>query len=100
MSQSVEMVSNIHHKTFALNVRRNSPQPSIFVRSFSAITTGSVEMMIQGQTTLILHAGDSFLMPPRTPHNAMDTRTPTNPSHSTLRFNIPSAVDNVSASVP
>ena len=32
MSQSVEMVSNIHHKTFALNVRRNSPQPSIFVR--------------------------------------------------------------------
>ena len=25
MSQRVEMVSNIHHKTFALNVRRNSP---------------------------------------------------------------------------
>ena len=39
MSQSVEMVSNIHHKTFALNVRRNSPQPSIFVRWFNAITS-------------------------------------------------------------
>ena len=36
------------------------------------ILAGSVEMMIQGQPTLILHAGDSFLMPPRTPHNALD----------------------------
>ena len=36
------------------------------------ILSGTVEMMIQGQPTLILHAGDSFLMPPRTPHNALD----------------------------
>ena len=36
------------------------------------ILAGTVEMMIQGQPTLILHAGDSFLMPPRTPHNALD----------------------------
>ncbi len=33
MSQGVEMVSNIQRNFFALNVRRYSPQPSIFVRS-------------------------------------------------------------------
>jgi quercetin dioxygenase-like cupin family protein len=36
------------------------------------ILAGTVEIMIQGQSTLILHAGDSFLIPPRTPHNALD----------------------------
>jgi hypothetical protein len=29
-------------------------------------------MMIQDQPALILKAGDPFLMPPRTPHNALD----------------------------
>jgi hypothetical protein len=29
-------------------------------------------MMIRGQPTLTLHAGDGFLMPPGTPHNARD----------------------------
>jgi len=36
------------------------------------IIAGTVEMMIQGQATLTLHAGDPFLIPPRTPHNALD----------------------------
>ena len=36
------------------------------------ILAGTVEMMIEGQPTLTLHAGDPFLMPPRTPHNALD----------------------------
>jgi quercetin dioxygenase-like cupin family protein len=36
------------------------------------ILAGTVQMMIQDQPTLILHAGDPFLMPPRTPHNALD----------------------------
>ncbi|MCW2676633.1 MAG: hypothetical protein JWR70_1673 [Modestobacter sp.] len=36
------------------------------------IVAGTVDMMIQGQPTLNLHAGDGFLMPPRTPHNARD----------------------------
>lgn len=36
------------------------------------IVAGTVRMMIQGKTTLILHAGDPFLIPPRTPHNALD----------------------------
>jgi quercetin dioxygenase-like cupin family protein len=36
------------------------------------ILAGTVQMMIEGQPTLILHAGDPFLMPPRTPHNALD----------------------------
>jgi hypothetical protein len=32
------MSSNIERIFFALNVRRDGPQPSIFVRTFSAIT--------------------------------------------------------------
>jgi quercetin dioxygenase-like cupin family protein len=36
------------------------------------ILAGTVEMMIEGQPTLTLHAGDPFLMPPRVPHNALD----------------------------
>ena len=38
MSENVEIVSNIQRKKIALNVRRDGLQPSIFVRSFSAIT--------------------------------------------------------------
>ena len=33
---------------------------------------GTVEMKINDQPTLTLHQGDPFLMPPRTPHNALD----------------------------
>jgi quercetin dioxygenase-like cupin family protein len=36
------------------------------------ILAGTVEMQIEGHPTLTLHAGDPFLMPPRTPHNALD----------------------------
>jgi quercetin dioxygenase-like cupin family protein len=36
------------------------------------ILAGTVEMQIEGRPTLTLHAGDPFLMPPRTPHNATD----------------------------
>ena len=36
------------------------------------ILAGTVEMMIEGRPTLTLQAGDGFLMPPRTPHNALD----------------------------
>ncbi len=36
------------------------------------ILAGTVEMEIEGQETLTLNAGDPFLMPPRTPHNATD----------------------------
>ena len=36
------------------------------------ILAGTVEMQIQGQPTLTLHAGDPFLIPPRTLHNALD----------------------------
>src|SRR4051794_21925190 len=31
-----------------------------------------VKMEIAGRSTLILDAGDPFLIPPRTPHNALD----------------------------
>lgn len=36
------------------------------------ILAGTVKMMIQGQPTLMLPAGSPFLIPPRTPHNALD----------------------------
>jgi quercetin dioxygenase-like cupin family protein len=36
------------------------------------IVAGTVEMAIDGRPTLTLHAGDGFLIPPRTPHNARD----------------------------
>ncbi len=36
------------------------------------IVAGTVEMRIEGRPTLTLHAGDGFLVPPGTPHNALD----------------------------
>jgi quercetin dioxygenase-like cupin family protein len=36
------------------------------------IVAGTVEMRIRDADTLTLHAGDGFLIPPRTPHNARD----------------------------
>ena len=36
------------------------------------ILGGTVEMMIRDRPTLTLHVGDPFLIPPRTPHNALD----------------------------
>jgi quercetin dioxygenase-like cupin family protein len=36
------------------------------------IVAGTVQMMIQGEPTLILNAGDGFLITPRHPHNALD----------------------------
>jgi len=37
--RQVEVMSNIHPKFFGVNVRRYGPQPSIFIRSFSQITS-------------------------------------------------------------
>lgn len=36
------------------------------------ILAGNVRMEIEGGVTLTLNAGDPFLIPPRTPHNATD----------------------------
>jgi len=36
------------------------------------IIAGEVEMMVQGRSSVVLRAGDGFLIPPRTPHNARD----------------------------
>ncbi|HEX8346348.1 MAG TPA: cupin domain-containing protein [Actinoplanes sp.] len=36
------------------------------------ILTGTVQMQIQDQPTLTLPAGHGFLIPPGTPHNALD----------------------------
>ena len=36
------------------------------------ILAGTVEMHRRDQPSVTLHAGDPFLIPPRTPHNAID----------------------------
>ena len=36
------------------------------------IVAGTVEMQVRDADTHTLHAGDGFLIPPRTPHNARD----------------------------
>ena len=36
------------------------------------IVAGTVQMRIEGQPSLTLHAGDGFLIPPGIPHNALD----------------------------
>jgi quercetin dioxygenase-like cupin family protein len=36
------------------------------------IVAGTVQMEIRDQPTLTLSPGDGFLIPPRTPHNALD----------------------------
>ena len=36
------------------------------------IIAGQVEMKVQGRATIVLRAGEGFLIPPRTPHNARD----------------------------
>jgi quercetin dioxygenase-like cupin family protein len=36
------------------------------------ILAGTVRMEIEARPTLVLNAGDPFLIPPRTPHNALD----------------------------
>ena len=36
------------------------------------IAAGTVEMRIKDRPTLTLQTGDAFLIPPRTPHNALD----------------------------
>ena len=36
------------------------------------ILAGTVQMEIKDQPTLTLNTGDGFLIPPRTPHNALD----------------------------
>ena len=38
-SRALEMMSNLQRKKFALKVRRDGPQSSIFVRSFRSFTT-------------------------------------------------------------
>jgi len=36
------------------------------------LLTGTIQMMIKDRETLIVHAGEGFLIPPGTPHNALD----------------------------
>ncbi len=47
------------------------------------ILAGTVELEVLGRPTLTLNAGDAFLMPPRTPHNALDVGSATGQMLST-----------------
>jgi quercetin dioxygenase-like cupin family protein len=47
------------------------------------IVAGTVRMMIEGASTLTLHAGEGFLIPPRMPHNALDVGPETSQMLST-----------------
>ena len=47
------------------------------------IIAGTVEMERLGHPTVVLHAGDPFLMPPDTPHNATDIGSETGQMLST-----------------
>ena len=46
-------------------------------------TPAPVRMMIQGEPTLTLHAGDGFTISPRSPHDTSSTVTPVGCSHRT-----------------
>jgi hypothetical protein len=48
-SWTLEIVSNLHLQKIALKVRRDGPQPSIFVRSFSAITMTALGLGARGR---------------------------------------------------
>ena len=37
-----------------------------------SLLAGTVEVSIEGRTPVVLQAGEGFLVPPRTPHNARD----------------------------
>lgn len=52
------------------------------------IVGGTVEMRIADSPTLELHAGDGFLIPPGTPHNALDLGPGTGHMLSTYIVNI------------
>jgi len=47
------------------------------------ILAGTVEMHIEGRPTLVLHAGDGFLMTPHLAHNALDVGAETGQMLST-----------------
>jgi hypothetical protein len=56
----MEVASNIQPKKFGLNVRRNGPQPSIFVRSFSPITTRIKMCLIEKEESNIFLQGGTY----------------------------------------
>jgi quercetin dioxygenase-like cupin family protein len=64
------------------------------------ILAGTVEMRIEGRPTLTLHAGDGFLIPPRTPHDALDLGPGTGQMLSTYVVEVGEPLSTLSGSVP
>jgi quercetin dioxygenase-like cupin family protein len=61
------------------------------------IVAGTVQMEIKDQATLTLHAGEGFLIPPRTPHNALDLGPETGVMLSTYIVEIGEPISSVAA---
>ena len=61
------------------------------------IVTGTVQMEIKDQATLTLHAGEGFLIPPSTPHNALDLGPDTGVMLSTYIVEIGEPISSVAA---
>lgn len=61
--------ASIHRDPGRRGVRLAHPHPG---EEIGYIVTGTVETAIDGRATLTLQAGDGFLIPPGTPHNARD----------------------------
>src|SRR3954454_6863124 len=59
------------------------------------ILAGRVEMEISGKPILTLNAGDPFLIPPRTPHNATDVGADTGQMLSTYIVEVGAADSRV-----
>ena len=59
------------------------------------IVAGTVQMEIEGGPTLTLHAGEGFLIPPRTPHNATDLGPDTGQMLSTYLVEVGEPISSV-----
>jgi quercetin dioxygenase-like cupin family protein len=59
------------------------------------IVAGHVQMEIEGQPTLDLRPGEGFLIPPRTPHNALDLGPDTGQMLSTYIVEVGEPISSV-----
>jgi quercetin dioxygenase-like cupin family protein len=59
------------------------------------ILSGTVEVTVEGRPPQVLRAGDGFLVPPRTPHNARDLGPGTGEMLSTYLVEIGSPISTL-----
>src|SRR4051794_37412374 len=64
------------------------------------IVAGTVRMMIEGRSPLLLPAGTPFLIPPRVPHNALDLGPDTGRMLSTYIVEVDQPLSTFTEAVP